>query len=141
MSDPSSCPACLNGCGGARSDCPMKVDRNPPQRKLGGATGKGFLPGKSGNPGGMPKGVGDVKALARQHTPVAMEALVSIAGDPEKPPAARVQAATVILDRGWGKSIQPVDLNDKRPLSQVPAERLVAALEALAAAAKGEGEA
>lgn len=117
----------------------MRVDGKEPQRLVGGITGKGFKPGQSGNPGGMPKGVGDVKALARQHTSTAMEALVSIAGDPEKPPAARVQAASVILDRGWGKSIQPVDLNDKRPLSQVPAERLVAALEALAASARGEG--
>jgi len=28
---------------------------------------------------------------------------------PEAPPAARVSAASAILDRGWGKPAQPVD--------------------------------
>lgn len=44
-----------------------------PSKKLGGATGKGFLPGKSGNPAGRQKGVRVFGAFVRhwleQHAP------------------------------------------------------------------------
>ena len=97
-----------------------------------------FRKGVSGNPSGMPKGVAEVRALARQHTPAAMAALVEVCTNRRAPPSARVSAATVLLDRGWGKAVQPVDIHDNRPLAGVPAERLVAALEALARAAGRE---
>lgn len=32
------------------------------------------------------------------------------------PPAARVQAASVLLDRGWGKPTQPLSGDDEAPL-------------------------
>lgn len=38
-----------------RKGKPKGVHRNGPERKPGGITGKGFMPGQSGNPGGMPK--------------------------------------------------------------------------------------
>lgn len=62
--------------------------------------------GQSGNPGGRPKALQEVEEAARQHTPAAMEALVSIAKNEEAPPAARVSAASVLLDRAWGKPRQ-----------------------------------
>lgn len=80
------------------------VESNRPQpKRLGGATGKGFLPGKSGNPGGQPGGIAELRALARAHTPEAIGALVEIVRARKAPPAARVAAATAILDRGWGR--------------------------------------
>jgi len=39
--------------------------------------GKPFKKGQSGNPGGRPKIVGEVKELARTHTAEAIETLVS----------------------------------------------------------------
>ena len=46
----------------------------------------------------------DVRDLARTHTTVAVETLAEIMKDTQAPKSARVQAATSILDRGWGKS-------------------------------------
>ncbi len=40
------------------------VGNNPKTTKLGGITGKGFMPGKSGNPSGRPKGT--LKDYVRQ---------------------------------------------------------------------------
>ncbi len=70
----------------------------------------GFKPGKSGNPGGRPKAVKEVEALAREHTEEAMQALVDICTNERSPAAARVSAAGVILDRGWGKPKQAMEL-------------------------------
>ena len=38
----------------------------------------GFKKGRSGNPGGRPKEIGEVRELARQYTPQAIEALQTI---------------------------------------------------------------
>ncbi len=48
--------------------------------------------------------IADVRDLARTHTTVAVETLAEIMKDTQAPKSARVQAATSILDRGWGKS-------------------------------------
>ena len=39
------------------------IENNVEQRKLGGITGRGFVPGRSGNPGGRPKSHGLLEAL------------------------------------------------------------------------------
>jgi hypothetical protein len=57
--------------------------------------------GQSGNPGGRPKGLA---ALCREHTPEAVETLVrALRSDDER---VAVTAASVLLDRGWGKPVQ-----------------------------------
>jgi len=65
-----------------------------------------FQPGTSGNPGGRPKGLSEVIALAREHTDLAITTLVDIAKQTKAAPAARVAAASALLDRGWGKPAQ-----------------------------------
>ncbi|MGY2052401.1 DUF5681 domain-containing protein [Methylobacterium sp. JK268] len=67
-----------------------------------------FQPGQSGNPGGRPKAIARVRDLAREHTETAIAVLVEIATEGESE-AARVSAASAILDRGYGKPTQPVD--------------------------------
>lgn len=65
--------------------------------------------GVSGNPGGLPKGLGEVKKLARTYTTEAVETLAEIMQDKGAPPAARVNAANCLLDRGYGKPVQQVE--------------------------------
>ena len=71
--------------------------------------GKPFQKGQSGNPGGRPKEIAEVKELAREHMPAAIEALVSIMNNTKASDAARVSAATALLDRGYGKPQQHID--------------------------------
>ena len=67
-----------------------------------------FQAGTSGNPGGRPKGLSEVIALAREHTELAITTLVDIAKQTKAAPAARVAAASALLDRGWGKPAQAI---------------------------------
>jgi hypothetical protein len=80
-------------------------------KRVGGVTGKGFRPGQSGNPGGRPKALAEVKALAAEHTRDAINALHAIATDDKKDERARVQAAVALLDRAWGKPAQAVEVS------------------------------
>jgi uncharacterized protein DUF5681 len=70
--------------------------------------GKPFKKGQSGNPGGRPKVVAEVRELARAHTGEAIETLVSIMSNPKCAPASRVSAANALLDRGYGKPPQHI---------------------------------
>jgi hypothetical protein len=73
-----------------------------PARRLGGATGRGFMPGRSGNPAGRAKGI---EALAREHTPAAIAALVKALENPKE----RVPAAVALVNRGWGLPRQTIE--------------------------------
>ena len=61
-----------------------------------------FAKGKSGNPGGRPKGYQEMQAAARKHTAAALATLVAALSDEKL----CVSAATALLDRGWGKPAQ-----------------------------------
>jgi len=52
--------------------------------------------------------VPDVAELARTYTRVAISTLAEIAQDADSPTSSRVSAASVLLDRGWGKPLQSV---------------------------------
>jgi hypothetical protein len=66
-----------------------------------------FEKGRSGNPGGRPKESHDVKELAQQHGPEAIERLVEWMKSEN--PKASVSAAQALLDRGFGKAAQPLE--------------------------------
>ena len=67
-----------------------------------------FKKGKSGNPGGRPKEDAEVRAAARLHGIEAIDKLVELMnGDDTR---ISVTAAQAILDRGYGKPSQTMDL-------------------------------
>jgi len=69
----------------------------------------GFQRGRSGNPGGRPKAVASLQLAARAQMHVALKTLITIART-GKSEAARVSAATAILDRAFGKPTQSVEM-------------------------------
>jgi len=74
----------------------------------GAPRGKPFAKGQSGNPAGRPKVVGDVRALAQQHSGDAIAGLLKIAKNGKAPASARVAAWNAILDRAVGRPAQAV---------------------------------
>lgn len=83
------------------------------QRRPGGVTGKGFVAGRSGNPGGRPKVLAEVRSLAQKHGREAVERLVELMRSDNGPVA--VRAAVELLDRGYGKPIQGVAVASDKP--------------------------
>ena len=83
----------------------MRTTQNSEQAVNNGNL-KPFKKGQSGNPGGRPKEVAEVKALARAHTITAINTLVKIAKSDKATDAARVSASVALLDRGLGQARQ-----------------------------------
>ena len=101
----------------------------------GGATGKGWLPGQSGNPGGRPKGIA---ALAREHKDKALAVLVEAMDDADG--RVRIAAAREVLDRGFGKPItMTADVSNK--LDDMDDDAIDAALDAIRSVIRTRGDA
>lgn len=64
-------------------------------------------------PGGNNQGKLDLAELARTHTQSALDVLIAIMQNPAEVAAARVSSANIILDRGYGKAPQLLDLSNK----------------------------
>lgn len=60
----------------------------------------------------MAKTPTDIRSLARAHTETALRVLAGIMEQDSAPHAARVSAATALLDRGWGKPLQSIEVEN-----------------------------
>jgi hypothetical protein len=66
-------------------------------------------PGRSGNPSGRAKTEIDIAALARVHGPKCIQVIVGmLSGEDQK---LRLAAAIALLDRGFGRPKQELDVN------------------------------
>lgn len=74
----------------------------------------------------MSKTPTEIKSLARAHTSTAINVLAGIMNETAAPHAARVSAASALLDRGWGKPTQPIAGDDDAPPVRLTRIELVA---------------
>jgi hypothetical protein len=63
----------------------------------------------------MPNALAEIRSLARSHTRIAIKTLAYIVRNENATAAARVAAATALLDRGWGKVPKPVAGGETAP--------------------------
>src|SRR4051812_11475217 len=82
-----------------RRDCRLHGTRNGAPKGRGGPPHK-QLPRKR-----LPA---DLRSLARGHTELCIRTLAGIVSQEAVPPAARVAAAGILLDRGWGRASQSI---------------------------------
>lgn len=92
-----------------------------------GKTATTWAKGQSGNPGGRSPRVGPngetVAELARTHTKEAIDALVRVVKNDSHPQ--QVNAANALLDRGWGKPKESMDLDARVEGTGVPVIQIV----------------
>ena len=85
--------------------------------------GRPFKKGESGNAGGRPKVIAELRELARAHAPDAIKELARLAIK-AKSEAARVAAIRELLDRGYGKTAQMLAAENEDDLSNKTADEL-----------------
>src|SRR5262245_51764705 len=66
----------------------------------------------------MPRIPPDLASLARTHTKTATNVVVGILRSPKASDQARLHAAEIIFDRGWGKSKQQTEAQNSTQLLQ-----------------------
>ena len=71
--------------------------------------GRPFKPGQSGNPNGRPKMAEDVRKKLKAATPEAVQLLVDVMKNENEKTALRMDAAKTIIERVYGKPLQPID--------------------------------
>jgi hypothetical protein len=67
----------------------------------------------------------EIRSLARSHTRTALKVLVGIMRSDDATPAVRLSAANAILDRGWGKSAQPIESGEEGVETVHRVERII----------------
>lgn len=73
----------------------------------------GRRPGAGRKQGFVSQAKRDIAERAKEYGDAALNVLVKIAKDDQQPAAARVGAANAILDRGYGKPMQAVEMSGR----------------------------
>jgi L-rhamnose isomerase len=86
-------------------------------RSTGGVTGKGFRPGRSGNPGGRPQSLAKAtRALVGEDGMALAQLWWDIARDETRRDRDRLEASRLLADRGWGKAPTYAAIEEADPL-------------------------
>ena len=86
------------------------LKRKTPAKKKKGKLRPPWKKGQSGNPGGRPRLDAELRDAAREYTQEALNVLVN--GLKSKSAAVKIKCAQELLDRGWGKPRQSVEISD-----------------------------
>lgn len=110
----------------------MPTKHSPAENSKNLPRGKPFQPGKTGNPGGRPKKTEEertLEAMCKDKTPEALATILAIMEDGQQE-RARLAAAQYIIDRGWGKAKESVELSGSvaHTLSDAELDAKIAAL-------------
>jgi hypothetical protein len=104
--------------------CPLRsgivdvVENNVGTTRHRGVTGAGFVSGVSGNPGGHPKGLARrVRELLGDDGYAIAQFIYDVMSNEKARTADRLDAGRWLADRGFGRSVQPLDLD----VNQYPA--------------------
>lgn len=88
------------------------VENRSVTTRPGGATGRGFMPGQSGNPGGRPRGLARrVRELVGDDGTMIADYMLAVMRDDRERTRDRLEAGRFLADRGWGKPVQAVELD------------------------------
>lgn len=101
-------------------------------RQDGMPVGRPFVKGNSPNPGGKPKVLAELRALCREYTEDAIAGIVHLATTSENDQV-RLGAWREILDRGYGRPVQPLTTESEAELSRLTSAELARRAEAAAA--------
>ena len=70
-----------------------------------------FTKGSNGNPGGRPKVPDEVKAMLKAAAPDAVKLLTETMNNPNVRADLRIRCAETVMDRVYGKAVQPIEGN------------------------------
>jgi hypothetical protein len=113
------------------------VQNNGGTTRRGGVTGRGFTPGRSGNPSGRPKGLARrVREIVGEDGEAIIQFMLDVMLDTTARRADRIEAAKWLGDRGFGRSIQGLEIDvatgpgiDLKVISTEDLDALIAILE------------